>query len=397
MNKNIIALFLLFVSAKQVFAGAYQGLVINTTVGRATQTLSGQFSIAASSQTASTFTIRLDGVSGGVNASSFTAVYGVIAATANISGLGRFGQVGINETGPGTPLSVNGGTAISASSLSGFAVFGSTSGNHIAVSNTGIQGKTNAALAGPINLQPAGSNVGIQESAPATPLSVNGGTAISLSGMSGFEVVGSTFGNHLAISNTDIQAKSNPTTATSLFLQPLGGNIAIGTTTATEELFVYKDQNGPTDIQVENRSAGASAITEFRVTNGTGAGDFFIAGTGFTDGSNFLPNEVGVVAETSAAGLHLRSNGPDDPIRMSVNNGSVLAERFRLKSNGMVGISTGNPVAMVDISTGPAVDFLKVNDGTRSCVIQLGATGACPSGYSAIGTDDSIDMCMECN
>lgn len=78
-------LFLLGLVAS-AHAGPYSGSVISTTTGRQTDNLSGSYLIAASSQTSSTYTIRLEGQSGSVRASSVTVTYGVVAATGAFSG-----------------------------------------------------------------------------------------------------------------------------------------------------------------------------------------------------------------------------------------------------------------------------------------------------------------------
>lgn len=67
-------------------SSAYDSLTLSTTTGRARRSTSGFVTVSASSATASTYTIRLEGPSGSVKASSFTATYGVVAATGVFSG-----------------------------------------------------------------------------------------------------------------------------------------------------------------------------------------------------------------------------------------------------------------------------------------------------------------------
>lgn len=59
------------------------GPSISTTTGKLTQGIAGTYQLAASSLTLSTPTIVLDGGAGGVNASSITVLYGVIASSFN--------------------------------------------------------------------------------------------------------------------------------------------------------------------------------------------------------------------------------------------------------------------------------------------------------------------------
>lgn len=99
-------------AAAQATTNYYQ-IKYTTTTGKATESLSGYLKVAASSQTASTFTIVLDGTKGGVNASSFTARYGVVAATGVYSGNVTAGSF----TGPITAGSVDFSTITTALAL----------------------------------------------------------------------------------------------------------------------------------------------------------------------------------------------------------------------------------------------------------------------------------------
>lgn len=76
--------------ALPALAGPYSGSVISTATGLQIDNLSGIMKVAASSFTASTPTIVLDGRNGGVWASSMTAVYGVRAATGAFVGVSTF-------------------------------------------------------------------------------------------------------------------------------------------------------------------------------------------------------------------------------------------------------------------------------------------------------------------
>ena len=81
MNLIKISALLLGFATPAMAVSPYQGLTLSTTTGKVTYNISGQITVAGSSTTASTNNITLDGASGGVNASSFTAVYGVIASS----------------------------------------------------------------------------------------------------------------------------------------------------------------------------------------------------------------------------------------------------------------------------------------------------------------------------
>lgn len=80
-----IAALLLAIAAPAA-AGPYEGSTLSTTTGRESMNLSGTFGLAASSKTPGAYNIMLDGPTGGVNASSFTAKYGIKAATITATG-----------------------------------------------------------------------------------------------------------------------------------------------------------------------------------------------------------------------------------------------------------------------------------------------------------------------
>lgn len=107
----------------------YSGVRISTITGQADSTLSGRFKVAASSVTASTPTIVLDGVMGGVNASSGTFKYGVKAATGVFSGAVTAGS-GV----------FSGAISVPSSSVTASAFFGD--GSHL----TGITGVPTGAV-----------------------------------------------------------------------------------------------------------------------------------------------------------------------------------------------------------------------------------------------------------
>ncbi|MFZ5630248.1 MAG: tail fiber domain-containing protein [Spirochaetota bacterium] len=78
------------------------------------------------------------------------------------------------------------------------------------------------------NLGYTGGNIGIGIASPLAKFQVNGGSAVTLAGATGFGVFGATTGNHVAIDSTQIQAKANATTASALNLNPFGGSIITG-------------------------------------------------------------------------------------------------------------------------------------------------------------------------
>lgn len=119
-----------------------------------------------------------------------------------------------------------------------------------------------------------------------------------------------------------------------------------------------KDQNAPTHLEVDNLlPSGNNIYSEFRVQTKAGGGDFGITGPGFNDGSNLLPGEVFIVAESDASGVHFRSNN-ENYIRGSI--GLHPAEVFRSTKSGFTvkGYATSSFLEMQNTTSGVSTMFL---------------------------------------
>ena len=79
--------------------------------------------------------------------------------------------------------------------------------------------------------------IGLGTESPATTLHVNTGSDVSLSGH-GYLVLGALSGLNLALDDNEVQARNDGAAAT-LHLQREGGNIAVGSGTASEKLHVF--------------------------------------------------------------------------------------------------------------------------------------------------------------
>ena len=90
-----------------------------------------------------------------------------------------------------------------------------------------------------------------------------------------------------------------------------------------------------------------AGLAEVRTkSNGPCYGDFITAGTAFSDGTNFLPGETGLIAESTCAGMHHRANA-DTYIRFSVGLNPI--ELFQIDRRGLwIG---PHPVAESNLTT----------------------------------------------
>ncbi len=80
-------------------------------------------------------------------------------------------------------------------------------------------------------------------------------------------------------------------------------------------------------------NSNSNGLAEVRVKNdGNCYGDVIVAGSTFSDGSNFLPGETGMVAESPCRGMHFRSNS-NSYVRFSV--GITPVELFQIDRGGL--------------------------------------------------------------
>lgn len=123
-------------------------------------------------------------------------------------------------------------------------------------------------------------------------------------------------------------------------------------------VYIRQDENAPTDVQIENMHNGSNVYSEFRAVvarpdGSSSAGDFGIVGHGFTDGTDLKPNEVFVIAESTANGLCLRTNNTQ-PVRIQVDSREVLRVLpggVEIKGAGNILQSLKNTLSGVDVVT----------------------------------------------
>ncbi|MCX6106439.1 MAG: hypothetical protein NTY08_11485 [Proteobacteria bacterium] len=227
------------------------------------------------------------------------------------------GNVGIGTVLPVNKLDVNGTMAV-----------GSYAGTNTATTNGLI----------------VSGNVGIGTSNPATKLVVGGdaagvGTTYDNAQL---RVAGTTDPNQRTVVGYDstsnygvIASYVAPSTYTSpLAINPLGGNVGIGTTSPTSKLTVLASGAGSLTVQnLQNTVTAAvnsGAQTVFSANRTTG-GMTDVAGVG------------GIITDITSAAYK-------GALVLSTANNAAPAERMRIDSNGNVGIGTTSPVGLLDVN-----------------------------------------------
>ena len=199
-----------------------------------------------------------------INIDSWTNTAGALGYTG--------GGLGVGIASPSVKFQVDGGTTVTTAAATGYGVFGLTNGLHVAIDTTKVQAKLNETTAATLNLNSLGGNIvtgsgnfGVGTS-PSVKFQVNGGTAVTLAAVTGFAAFGTTGSNHIAIDTAQIQAKSNITTATNLYLNPLGGNVGIGTASPAEILDVGGNIKSSGTVMI-NAAAGNARKVEIYTNN----------------------------------------------------------------------------------------------------------------------------------
>lgn len=326
-------------------AGALDVLLDNTGVGNTTLTLDRQTSGGESKILFQDGGVTQWGI--GAKSSTNNFVIRDEDSTERLTILKSNGNVGIGTTSPTYKLDVYGNTARIDGSGSTYAELQlRANGYDWALSNRGSLDAPNnrVSLFGGgterLTVTSAG-NVGIGTTTPATALSVytSGTWAASFQGTTGGAVaIGSVTGvpTLQGATNGSVNATAN------IALNPNGGNVGIGTTTASHKLSIATAQN--------------DGIHLYDTTNLR---------------SNYITNSsVGLSINAAGSGLQLVTGG---------------SERVRINSSGNVGIGTTNPGAKLSVE-GTAVETIRIGQtattlGNRFLFMGMNVT----NGYGSIG------------
>lgn len=137
-------------------------------------------------------------------------------------------NVGIGIANPNAKLHIIDGTPATLANSTGFLLIGENRFANIVADSNRLQARYNATAA-PLSLQPFGGNIGIGNiaTAPASKLQIAGGVEVGVNSH-GSLLIGETSSANMAFDANEIQARSNATTATSLYIQSMGGNSIFG-------------------------------------------------------------------------------------------------------------------------------------------------------------------------
>jgi hypothetical protein len=283
---------------------------IDINAGTIDGTVIGGSTAAAGTFTSLTATSNIDTSAGYLFGATNSYIYESAADTANLR---------VGSDGPYMILGKDiGGDVGAFGNSSGGLAFYSSNTEGMRLTSTGLGIGTSTDLTGSrvhIAQSVAGANKGITLSADGT--STNGYADFSISPT-----------DTLTIQMADDIAHRN------IALNPLGGNVGIGTSSPTQLLDVAS--TGETNAAIRSTGAGSARL----FLQGSGGGSAFVISNA---------NNLDLRTATAAA------------VTISTNN----AERARIDSSGNVGIGTTSPAAKLEIGGAGEGIILASPDGTR--------------------------------
>jgi hypothetical protein len=279
-------------------------------------------------------------------------------------------KVGVGTTTPNTKLHVADGTEATLTSGSGFVVIGNNAATNIVVDDNEIQARNNAA-ASALLLQPQAGNVGVGTllTAPASKVQIAGGVEVAAN-QHGSLLIGETVSTNLAFDTDEIQARSNATTASPLYLQTMGGNSVFGTGNIIANGRIGIGQPNPTvKLHVEG---GTDA--------GPTGGGFVQIGSSTSANIAFDNNEIMARDNGATSPLYIQYSGGKTIIGEDIEINGSITGALKLEQNSV----TVNANVVFTLTVGNR-SFIKItNTAPSPGALGLGAIPSLTNG-EAVG------------
>jgi len=160
-------------------------------------------------------------------------------------------------------------------------------------------------------------------------------------------------------------------------------NIGIGIAAPTAPLYVKKDQNAATLINLKNATTGtdATAVIQFITDNGDST-QLGAINSGFSALGALVADSAFFYTDKSA-GIEILANNASGPIKFGAGG---ITEQMRLSTSGRLGIGTTVPGSRLEVeNTASASDVLLLEDSSGLCEAQpttTGLTWSCSSDVS---------------
>ena len=305
------------------------------------------------------------GVTGQINSTSWNRS-GTDVYLANIGD-----NVGIGTTSPGTLLSVvgadnqlpalgsNGGSISNiVAGVRGLIMGHNTGGNYFMQ----VQRIDGTAEAYNLLLQPSGGNVGIGTTAPGNKLTIQGNSAgilstsqLQISDGGGANAKELWIGYDTTNDKSYIQSIHQNSGYTPLLLQPINGNVGIGTTTPTAKLEV--DDTTGNSFKVRYSTYYAPLVINTDLAIGETYLGWNIKDYNYYDKSNYATKIKGY------NGQFIFATAPSG----TTGDAITFTDRMTILNDGNVGIGTTSPTAVLHLKAGTATAStapLKFTTGT---------------------------------
>jgi hypothetical protein len=243
------------------------------------------------------------------------------------------GKIGVGTNIPDVKLNIDNGTEVTLSDGTGFLLLGNKDSDNLVCDKNKIQARNNGQNS-TLYLQPHAGNL----ESKATTNHLNSITNASLTN-DGVLRVGGIF--NLNMDGNEIQARNN-TTASTLNLQPYGGNVNIGATLTVNEHQVI---------------SGGGSIVPLKIIGGTDANV-----TGDSSGYLLIGNSTGENIVIDNNEIIARNNSDVDNLSLQNNGGTINigADNFNVTTSGRVGINIASD----------ATHYLKVYNGSSTGTYQ---------------------------